>query len=121
MRCRWREALQGNDNDPVLGAILEFRVVSQLEQRRCAGLRSYRSTDPDHERGAGRADRADPDRCSGAHAAWSSSAGPVMAISRDPTTGQCTPDCPEVVFNFPWTIKINGQEAHSMNANRISL
>ena len=40
---------------------------------------------------------------------------------RDPKTGQCTPDCSEVVFNFPWTIRINGQEAHSMNANRVSL
>jgi FtsP/CotA-like multicopper oxidase with cupredoxin domain len=39
--------------------------------------------------------------------------------SRGPN-GQCTPDCPENM-PFPWTIKINGQEAHSMNANRISL
>jgi FtsP/CotA-like multicopper oxidase with cupredoxin domain len=39
--------------------------------------------------------------------------------SRDPVTGQCTPDCPETAV-FPWTIRINGQEAHSMNANRIS-
>src|SRR6185503_125280 len=36
------------------------------------------------------------------------------------SAGQCTPDCPENAV-FPWTIKINGQEAHSMNANRISL
>ena len=41
--------------------------------------------------------------------------------SRNPVTGACTPDCSEVVFNFPWTIRINGQEAHSMNANRVSL
>ena len=34
--------------------------------------------------------------------------------------GQCTPDCPETA-TFPWTIKINGQAAHSMNANRVSL
>ena len=34
--------------------------------------------------------------------------------------GQCNPDCPEFA-TFPWTIKINGQAAHSMNANRISL
>jgi FtsP/CotA-like multicopper oxidase with cupredoxin domain len=39
--------------------------------------------------------------------------------SRDPVTGQCTPDCPENM-PFPWTVKINGQEAHSFNANRIS-
>jgi FtsP/CotA-like multicopper oxidase with cupredoxin domain len=39
--------------------------------------------------------------------------------SRDPVTGQCTPDCPENM-PFPWTVKVNGQEAHSFNANRIS-
>ena len=39
--------------------------------------------------------------------------------SRGPN-GQCTPDCPEGM-PFPWTIKINGEDAHSMNANRISL
>jgi FtsP/CotA-like multicopper oxidase with cupredoxin domain len=40
--------------------------------------------------------------------------------SRDPVTGQCTPDCPEGM-PFPWTIRINGEDAHSFNANRISL
>ncbi len=40
--------------------------------------------------------------------------------SRDPVTGQCTPDCPESA-TFPWTIKVNGEDAHSFNANRISL
>ena len=40
--------------------------------------------------------------------------------SRNPLTGQCTPDCP-AGQPFPWTIKVNGQAAHSMNANRISL
>src|SRR5262249_15177567 len=40
--------------------------------------------------------------------------------SRNPATGQCTPDCPEFAV-FPWTVKVNGGDAHSMNANRISL
>ena len=40
--------------------------------------------------------------------------------SRDPVTGQCSPSCPEGM-PFPWTITVNGQAAHSMNANRISL
>jgi hypothetical protein len=26
-----------------------------------------------------------------------------------------------VVFNFPWTISVNGQTSHSMNANRVSM
>jgi Multicopper oxidase len=36
------------------------------------------------------------------------------------TGGQFIPDCAETA-TFPWTIKINGQPAHLMNANRISL
>jgi FtsP/CotA-like multicopper oxidase with cupredoxin domain len=34
--------------------------------------------------------------------------------------GKCVPECPETA-SFPWTIKINGQAAHSMNANRVSM
>jgi FtsP/CotA-like multicopper oxidase with cupredoxin domain len=40
--------------------------------------------------------------------------------SRNPATGQCTPDCP-ANMPFPWTIRVNGQKSHSMNANRVSL
>jgi hypothetical protein len=40
--------------------------------------------------------------------------------SRDPVTGQCTPDCPETA-SFPWTVPVNGTQAHSMNANRAQL
>jgi FtsP/CotA-like multicopper oxidase with cupredoxin domain len=40
--------------------------------------------------------------------------------SRDPNTGQCTPDCPEDM-PFPWSVKVNGEDAHTFNANRISL
>ncbi|RPI40563.1 MAG: copper oxidase, partial [Hyphomicrobiaceae bacterium] len=36
--------------------------------------------------------------------------------------GQCTPDCPTTAPElFPWTIRINGEHAHSFNANRIGL
>ena len=39
-------ALKGDHNDPVLGAILQFRVVSQLESVDAPGM-ILRSTDPD--------------------------------------------------------------------------
>ena len=38
--------------------------------------------------------------------------------SRNTPDGQCIPDCGNVE-NFPWSIKINGQAAHSLNATRI--
>jgi FtsP/CotA-like multicopper oxidase with cupredoxin domain len=113
------QALQGNKNDPVLGAILQFRVVSQLESVDAPGT-ILRSTDPD------------PSVVPAVLTQQIPIVAPVRTRlvefgrsgngdSRDPVTGECTPDCSEVVFNFPWTIKINGQEAHSMNANRVSL
>src|SRR5215813_7982553 len=113
------DALKGNPNDPVLGAILQFRVVSILESVDAPG-KFLRSTDPD------------PSQVPDPLTVQIPIETPVRTRmvefgrsgdgdSRDPVTGQCTPDCSEVVFNFPWTIRINGQEAHSMNANRVSL
>jgi FtsP/CotA-like multicopper oxidase with cupredoxin domain len=112
-------ALKGDKSDPVLGAILQFRVVSQLESVDAPGT-ILRSTDPD------------PSVVPATLTDQIPIVTPVRTRlvefgrsgegdSRDPKTGQCTPDCSEVVFDFPWTIRINGQEAHSMNANRVSL
>jgi FtsP/CotA-like multicopper oxidase with cupredoxin domain len=112
-------ALRGDKNDPVLGAILQFRVVAQLESVDAPGT-ILRSTDPD------------PSVVPATLTEQIPIVTPVRTRlvefgrsgegdSRDPKTGQCTPDCSEVVFDFPWTIRINGQEAHSMNANRVSL
>ena len=112
-------ALRGDPQDPVLGAILQFRVVSQLESVDAPGT-ILRSTDPDPSMvPATLTDQipiVTPVRTRLVEFGRSGDGN-----SRDPKTGQCTPDCSEVVFNFPWTIRINGQEAHSMNANRVSL
>ena len=40
--------------------------------------------------------------------------------SRDSRTGECTPSCPETA-TFPWSVKVNGEDAHTFNANRISM
>ena len=41
--------------------------------------------------------------------------------SRDNPGGVCIPECGDFQQSFPWTVKINGQSAHSLNANRVSL
>src|SRR5262245_4340691 len=113
------QALQGDPNDPVLGAIMQFRVVSQLQSVDVANKTLY-ATDPD------------PSQVPATLTEQIPIVTPVRTRvvefgrsgtgdSRNPATGQCTPDCSEVVFNFPWTIQVNGGEAHSMNANRVSL
>ena len=112
------QALAGDPNDPCIGPILEFRVSSTVQSVDAPGF-TYFSTMPD------------PSAVPAVLTQQIPIVAPVRTRlvewgrsgngdSRNPVTGQCTPDCPETA-TFPWTIRINGQEAHSMNANRISL
>jgi len=112
------QALAGDPSDPCIGAIMEFRVSSSVQSADVPGF-TYSSTTPD------------PSVVPTVLTQQIPIVTPVRTRlvefgrsgngdSRDPVTGQCTPDCPENAV-FPWTIRVNGQEAHSMNANRISL
>ena len=115
------EALAGLLSDPVVGPMMEFRVVSSVPSVDQPGttLTVANSCGPN--------DRSQVP-------AVLTEQIPIVAPvrtrtvefgrsgagdSRDPVTGQCTPDCPEGM-PFPWTIRVNGGEAHSFNANRIS-
>jgi FtsP/CotA-like multicopper oxidase with cupredoxin domain len=112
------QALAGDPNDPCIGAIMQFRVVSSVQSVDNPNVTLF-STTPD------------PSVVPAVLTQQIPIVAPVRTRlvewgragngdSRDPVTGQCTPDCPEGA-QFPWTVRINGQEAHSMNANRISL
>src|SRR5262249_24929981 len=46
--------------------------------------------------------------------------GRANGDSRDPVTGEWTPDRPEFA-KVAWGVKVNGGDSHSMNANRINL
>ena len=111
-----RQALAGSPSDPAVGGILQFRIASQVQSADANVMRYATERDnsvvpsilteqipivaPVRERVVewGRSGNGD---------------------SRQPN-GQCIPDCPETA-SFPWTVKVNGQSAHSMNANRVSL
>ncbi len=111
------QALAGNVLDPAVGPILEFRLASSVKSEDMKGITLYAS-------GSG----------SGSLASKLTDQIPLqtpvrervvvfnrtVGDSRDPATGQCNPDCP-ANMPFPWTISVNGQSAHSMNANRVSL
>jgi FtsP/CotA-like multicopper oxidase with cupredoxin domain len=112
------QALAGDPDDPCIGPIMEFRLVSSVRSVDNPNVTLF-ATSPDPSRVPAQLTQQIP------------IVAPVRTRlvefgrsgngdSRDPVTGQCTPDCPENA-QFPWTIRINGQEAHSMNANRISL
>ena len=115
------QALQGDKNDPVLGAMLQFRVVGSLPSVDMPGqtltiANSCGSNDTSQV----------PPVLTDQIPLETPVRTRVVEFGRSGegdsrgSNGQCTPDCSEVVFDFPWTIKVNGGEAHSMNANRIS-
>jgi FtsP/CotA-like multicopper oxidase with cupredoxin domain len=117
------QALQGNVLDPVLGAMLQFRVVGSVPSVDVPGVTLTMATS------CGVNDKSVvPIKLTDQIPIVTPVRTRVVRFgrvqngdSRDPTTGQCTPDCSEVVFNFPWTISVNGQTSHSMNANRVSM
>lgn len=120
------QALAGDNNDPCVGPILEFRVVDTL-QSHDDPAHTYSATDIDPSTDFTKSPW--PTR-----AKTLTTQIPIVAPvrerellfgrmetgdSRDPATGECTPDCPDTA-TFPWAIKVNGRAAHSLNANRIS-
>jgi FtsP/CotA-like multicopper oxidase with cupredoxin domain len=112
------EALAGDPDDPVIGQIMEIRIVSQVESVDVPGV-IHRAGDPD------------PSVVPNVLTQQIPVVAPVRTRlfefgrsgggdSRDPKTGECIPDCPEFAV-FPWSIKVNGEDAHTFNANRISV
>jgi FtsP/CotA-like multicopper oxidase with cupredoxin domain len=110
-------AMAGDPVDPAVGPIMQFRIVDSVLSVDNP-LKTWYSSDRDESvvppRLTEQIPLVAPVRTRTVEFARSS------GDSRDPTTGQCTPDCAPGM-PFPWVIKINGQSAHSMNANRISL
>ncbi len=116
------QSLAGSSDDPTIGALMEFRVVSSVQSVDAPG----QSLTIANSCGSN-----DKSRVPTSLTEQIPIVTPVRTRvvefgragtgdSRDRTTGQCTPDCPETA-TFPWTIKVNGQTAHSFNANKISL
>ncbi len=116
-----RTALGGRPDDPCIGAMMEFRVVNSVQSVDAPGktLTVQNSCGPNDKSQVPavlteQIPIVTPVRTRTIE--WGRSG---EGDSRDPATGQCTPDCPENAV-FPWTVRINGQAAHSFNANRIS-
>ena len=112
------QALAGDPDDPVIGAILEFQVAAEVESVDAPGI-IRRATDPD------------PSVVPAVLTQQIPVVAPVRVRlfefgrsgggdSRSPKTGECTPSCAEFA-TFPWSIKVNGESAHTFNANRISI
>ena len=112
-------ALRGTSADPVVGPMLEFRIVNSLRS----------VDDPSVVYTSLQKDLSTPIN----EFVTLTEQIPIVAPTRTRVVefgrgngdsrgvgGQCTPDCSEVVKDFPWIIKVNGQASHSFNSNRIS-
>ncbi|SFV36974.1 multicopper oxidase family protein [Hyphomicrobium facile] len=110
------DAFAGKSPDPVVGKNLKFKIVSQL-QSVDDPTQTLHASDPDLSQV--------PTTLTEQIPIVTPVRTRVVEFGRGNgdsrgANGQCTPDCSEVVQGFPWIIKVNGQSAHSMNANRIS-
>ena len=119
------QALAGDADDPCVGPILEFRVVNEVQSVDAPG-QVYTSTAPDQS-----TNFADIELDVGVKTLTRQipvvapvrvreiEYGRPAAATRAAPTANASPiarrDMP-----FPWSIKVNGQAAHTLNANRIS-
>jgi FtsP/CotA-like multicopper oxidase with cupredoxin domain len=111
-----RTALAGDQADPAVGGLLQFRIVGSVASVDVPGV-IHHSTDPDPSVVPAVLTQQIPivtpvrERV----VTWTDGEGDSRQKN-----GQCIPDCPADA-QFPWVVSVNGQDAHSMNANRISL
>lgn len=111
------QALGGQSDDPVVGAIMEFRIVDSVESVDVPGVI--------HHAGAPDVSQVPPQLTDQIPLVQPVRERVVEFTRggddpRDPVTGECFPDCGDRE-SFPWTIKVNGESAHSLNANRVSI
>ena len=121
-----RAMRRGEEDDPAVGSILEFRIRRTLRSVDDPSYEYNMDTHVDESTNVGRAKWRRGDKTLTTQI-------PVVepvrvreieftrggGDSRDTPDGQCIPECGEIEA-FPWTIRIDGEEAHSLNANRIS-
>ncbi|UPJ41803.1 multicopper oxidase domain-containing protein [Bradyrhizobium sp. 40] len=120
-----KKAFKGEE-DPCVGPIMEFRVVYSLTSVDDPST-TYTAETPDPS-----VDLSDSDWRTGRRTLTTQI--PVVAPvrerviefgrfsdgdSRNNPEKQCIPDCGDTQI-FPWSIRVNGQAAHTLNANRIS-
>jgi len=110
-----RRAFRGRSEDPAVGAAMEFRIVNSVESVDVPGV-THRATDRDRSRIPRRLTQQIPivSPVRERHFEWKRGGGDSLNDN-----GECFPSC-EGKESFPWTVRVNGENSHSLNANRIS-
>lgn len=116
------DSLRGKDggetNDPAVGTVLEFRVVNEVESVDVRN-KTHRASDPDRSRVPSvlteQVPIVTPVRTR--HLEWKGADGDA-----DKLRGECFPDCGgKDNEGFGWSVRINGESNHFLNANRVSI
>jgi FtsP/CotA-like multicopper oxidase with cupredoxin domain len=118
-QVKLQQAFQNNDkNDPAVGQILQWRIVSQVPSVDLPGL-ILKSTDPDLSQVPAVLTEQIPivTPVRTRTVVWGRSGN---GDSVQPGTGTCIPDC-ATENGFPWTVIVDNGQPHSMNANRVQL
>jgi FtsP/CotA-like multicopper oxidase with cupredoxin domain len=123
------QALAGVSDDPCVGPILQFRVVPTMRSVDDPSVTyDYSVVNGDRSVDLSTSDWGPQGSKVLTHQIpieapvrervieWGRSGG---GDSRDNPGGVCIPECGDIQ-SFPWSVKVNGQEAHTLNANRIS-
>jgi FtsP/CotA-like multicopper oxidase with cupredoxin domain len=110
------EATKGVTEDPGAGPLMEFRVVGQVQSVDVPGV-TLRYTDPDRSRVPSQLTEQIP-------IVVPVRSRVVEFKRKEPNpssdNGGCIPSCEDKEF-LPWVVSVNGEKAHSLNANRISM
>jgi FtsP/CotA-like multicopper oxidase with cupredoxin domain len=116
------QALAGVASDPCIGPIMEFRVASSVPSVDAPGqvLTTANSCGANDKSQVPLTLTQQIPVVAPVRTRTIEWGRPGGGDSRDPVTGECTPDCPENAV-FPWSVRINGDDSHTFNANRISL
>lgn len=106
------DALRGRSPDPAVGRVMKFNIASTVPSVDAPGT-TLRATDPDTSQIPAQLTEQLPIM------------EPVrvreIEVKRGGGDGTaCFPECGGKE-SFPWTVRINGQASHFMNANRVSL
>jgi FtsP/CotA-like multicopper oxidase with cupredoxin domain len=110
-------ALAGDVDDPVVGSVMEFRVVNEVESVDEPGY-IHRATDPDRSRIPLRLTDPIPIVAPTRTRTVAFGKSDISAAARG--DGVCVPDCAEYA-TMPWIVEVDGKAAHSLNANRVSM
>lgn len=108
-------AIRGDTEDPAAGTFLEFRIVSEVASVDNPG-KTHRASDADLSRVPTQLTQQIP-IITPVRTRHLEFKGQTEAA--DQLTGECFPDCGEKEA-FGWTVRVNGQSNHFLNANRVS-